>query len=60
MDIVHDDATDVACPGSGTPGFVNLSLAGNGKSHKYYKCGTCGAFLPSTPLKDHLPIIRSK
>ena len=58
MDIVHDDATGVVCEGSGTPGFVNLSLGENGKSFRYYKCGICGAFLPYTPLKDHLPITR--
>jgi hypothetical protein len=58
MDIVHDDAKDVVCEGSGTPGFVNLSLGENGKSFRYYKCGTCGAFLPYTPLKAHLPINR--
>ena len=58
MDILHADATDVICEGSGTPGYLNLSLGENGTSFKYYKCGTCGAFLPYTPLKEHLPIKR--
>lgn len=59
MDLVHDDATGVICKGSGTPGYLNLSLGENGTSFKYYKCATCGAYLPSTPLKEHQPILRA-